>query len=462
MDNNQQIKPIGLSQLVLQVKDSLAANFNFPFWIIAEISEMNVNHTGHCYIELIEKENSTGRVLAKSRATIWSHVYRILKPYFETTTGQELKPGLKILVKVSVGFHEVFGFSLNITDIDPQYTIGDIEQRRLMIINKLKDDGVYQMNKDIELPIVPQRVAVISSETAAGYGDFIDQIKNNQFGIKFYVKLFQSVMQGDKTVGSIIDALNNIFDQMQNFDVVVILRGGGAKSDLFCFDNYDLACNIAQFPLPVITGIGHERDQTIIDLVANTSLKTPTAVAEFLIDTANSFFYNINDLQNRLKNSVTNLLNILYNKNNDLIYRLQMATRSGFDNEDNFIDSKKHKLVAVTKQFILIKNNQINSLGKELRYASKTRITNRDNDCNNLKKRLKSGVNNYFMRKNNILNSYNEKNRLIDPQNILNRGYSIVKHNNKVLTNTNNVKINDNITVVLAKGKFDARVTDVG
>jgi exodeoxyribonuclease VII large subunit len=268
-----------LSELNGMVRQVLTEAFPTKLWVVAEISELKTQRSGHCYLVLIEKDTFTDKVVAQARATIWSYIYRILKPYFETTTGQVLIEGLKVLVQVTVEFHELYGYSLNIQDIDPTYTLGDLARRKTDIINKLTREGVIDMNKGLDFPLVPQRIAVISSETAAGYQDFTNHLNTNQGGYVFYTKLFSALMQGPQTEVSVIRALERIYEYEDLFDVVVIIRGGGSQFDLSCFDNYNIAFHVAQFPLPVITGIGHEKDNSVVDLVAHTRLKTPTAVA---------------------------------------------------------------------------------------------------------------------------------------------------------------------------------------
>ena len=278
-----------LSDLQSEIREAIRSNFSRPRWVVAEISDLNENFSGHCYLDLVEKDEHSDNLLAKARATIWASAYRMLKPFFETTTGYELTAGIKIMVSATVEYHPVYGLSLNVKDIDPSYTLGDVERRRKEIISRLEKEGVLDMNRDTDLPLVPQKIAIISSKTAAGYEDFLEQLLNNGYGYKFYTKLFPAVMQGEKTESSIIQALEEIFEHESFFDLVVIIRGGGSKSDLASFDSYELAFHVSQFPLPVITGIGHEQDDTIVDLIAHTRLKTPTAVAEFLIDRLASF-----------------------------------------------------------------------------------------------------------------------------------------------------------------------------
>jgi len=292
---------ITLSELSERIQETIKLNFDTPVWIRAEISELRENPNGHCYLEFVEKDTNTDFLLAKSKATIWSSTYRMLKPYFENSTGQMLRAGLNVLVAVTVEFHGVYGFSLNVRDIDPTFTIGEMAARRLKIIRQLEEDGIADMNKQLDFPRRPQRIAIISSPTAAGYGDFIDQLRNEVSNFAFYTRLFPAVMQGEQAENSIISALEKIFNHSELFDVVVIIRGGGATTDLACFDSYELALNCAQFPLPIIAGIGHQRDVSILDMVAHTSVKTPTAAAELLIEymqqTENEVLNLIADIQ---------------------------------------------------------------------------------------------------------------------------------------------------------------------
>ena len=279
--------PIGLYQLNSLVKQELKNRFPDTFLVIAEIADVKENRSGHCYLELVEKREGDDAVIATARATIWAFTYRMLKPYFETTTGKSLQRGIKVLVSVEIVFHELYGYSLNIKNIDPTFTVGDLERKRKEIIDRLTQEGVIDMNRELELPMLPKTIAVISSPTAAGYGDFTDQLHRNVYGYAFHTKLFPAVMQGEKTTESVIAALERIYEYESLFDVVVIIRGGGSQTDLGSFDSYDLAANVAQFPIPVLAGIGHERDETIVDRVAYRSVKTPTAAAAFLIERFN-------------------------------------------------------------------------------------------------------------------------------------------------------------------------------
>ncbi|MDO5446215.1 MAG: exodeoxyribonuclease VII large subunit, partial [Prevotellaceae bacterium] len=276
------MKQYSLYELNRLVKDSITESMTEEYWVRAELSEC-YEKGGHCYLELVEKGKKSNTFIAKARAIIWADTWGLLKYSFEKTTGQHLARGMQVLMQVYPNFHESFGFSWIVTDIDPTFTLGDIAKKRQEIIQQLKDEGVFDLNKFLTLPLFCQRIAVISSESAAGFGDFSNQLLNNTHGFHFSVTLFPAIMQGEMVERSIIAALDKIYDCADSFDCVVIIRGGGASSDLTGFDTYPLAANVAQFPLPIITGIGHERDDTVLDLVSNTRVKTPTAAAEFLV-----------------------------------------------------------------------------------------------------------------------------------------------------------------------------------
>ena len=286
---------LSLLELNTRIRGALSRAFPETCWVRAEMSDVRVNtSSGHCYLEFVEKNAQTGQLVAKVRGSIWAKTFRMLKPYFEMETGQMFASGLKVLVKVSVEFHELYGLSLTVLDIDPAYTLGDMVRKRMEIIRQLQEEGVFTLNKELPFPLLPRRIAIITSPTAAGYEDFMNQLTRNKGGYPFYTKLFPALMQGERTEASVIAALDRIYQHQDLFDVVVIIRGGGATSDLNSFDSYLLAANCAQFPLPIITGIGHERDDTVVDLVAHTRMKTPTAVAEFLISRMDSV---VSDLQ---------------------------------------------------------------------------------------------------------------------------------------------------------------------
>lgn len=295
------MKQYSLSELCDCIDDALTTELNSTYWVRAEIASLSVR--GHCYMEVVEKANNHS-IAAKMRATCWQHTYNLLAPYFEAETGQALSVGMQVLLEVEVSFHAVYGMSLNIVGIDPRFTIGDLAKQRQATIQQLKNDGVMDMQRNLPLPSLLKRIAVISSNDAAGYGDFCHQLKNNNNDLHFHVQLFPALMQGEQSPASIIQSLQQIADDMNSWDLVVIVRGGGATTDLRNFDNYELASHCAQFPLPIIAGIGHTRDISIVDMVVHTSVKTPTAAAEWIVGRMVGQAERINELNERLKNAV--------------------------------------------------------------------------------------------------------------------------------------------------------------
>ena len=273
---------ITLRELQRRVKSALEGQFALPLWVSAEISEIKVNYSGHCYLELVEKGGDNGVPTAQARAVVWRSNYPRIAGYFEAETGQRLAAGIKILAKALVTYHELYGFSLQITDIDPSYTLGDMERQRQQTIAQLQQDGVWEMNREVPMPAVVQRVAIVSSANAAGYQDFCKELARSAY--RFELTLFDAFMQGEAAEESIIEALCNVAARPEKFDAVVLIRGGGSRSDLNCFNAYRLCAHVAQFPLPVVTGIGHDKDTSVADMVAHTALKTPTAVAGWLVE----------------------------------------------------------------------------------------------------------------------------------------------------------------------------------
>lgn len=286
------------------VREAIAAELPDEYWVEAELSECRESR-GHCYMELVEKDETSNTPVAKASAKCWKQTWAVVQPYFERTTGQPLRAGMKVLLKVYPQFHEAFGFSWIVTDIDPNYTLGDMAQRRQQIIAQLKAEGVFDLQRELVIPRFCQRIAVISAATAAGYGDFCRQLEENEYGLVFYPTLFPAVMQGEQVEQSVIAALNRINGHADNYDVVVIIRGGGSTSDMSGFDTLSLAENVANFPLPIITGIGHDRDECVLDMVSNTRVKTPTAAAAFLIAHLADTLQHLNDLQQRLSFMLT-------------------------------------------------------------------------------------------------------------------------------------------------------------
>ena len=299
---------IRLSDLQEQIKLALDTRLHRHYWVTAEINDITTKSAGHCYMELTDYDQEEHQLLAKAQAWIPASIFRMLRPYFETTTGVALTPGVLVLIRVSVQYHPLYGVSLQISDIDPVYTVGNMALERKKALERLRQEGILEMNAQLALPFPVQRLAVISSAQAAGFRDFTEQLNNNRFGYAFQVTLFSSLMQGAEAASGIVSALLEVAQRLYEFDVVVIMRGGGAASDLHCFDDYTLACHVAQFPLPVLTGIGHDQDEHLIDLVAHTAVKTPTALAEFLLDKMRGLDEEVADKGRRIQQLIAGRL----------------------------------------------------------------------------------------------------------------------------------------------------------
>lgn len=404
---------ISLLELNRQISEVVNAAFDSFIWVTAEISEIRTASNGHCYLELVEKSKKTSTIVARQRATIWNQRWWLMKETFEVTTGQTLKAGIKILVCVQVQMHEAYGMSLNIVDIDPSFTLGEMAMRRQEIINRLTEEGMIDMNKELEMPIIPRRIAVISAKNAAGFGDFCHQLENNEYDAKFYIHLFPAAMQGEKTESSIIEALNNIYNNVELFDVVVIIRGGGGVADLASFDSYDLAVNIANFPIPVIVGIGHERDNTILDIVAHTSVKTPTAAAALLIDLLGEQISHIEQLKEEMVEAIS--------------WR---------------IETNKNLL---TRYFSAIKTTQL-SLREQL------------NHINLLGEKIKINANLLVERQKQRHELLGKTIELTRPENILARGFSITRFEGHAVKDGTKIPDNATIETQTAKGIIVSKV----
>ncbi|MEN8251574.1 MAG: exodeoxyribonuclease VII large subunit [Bacteroidota bacterium] len=352
---------LSLIELNKLIQDTLKNHLDPSYWVVAEIGELKVNQKGHCYLELVQMEDE--KVIAKSRATIWSYTYRNLSTWFQGITGQELAEGLKILANIKISFHELYGYSLNIQDIDASFTVGEKERQKQEVINLLIKNGVLDMNKELDLPLVPQNVAIISSATAAGYGDFMQHLEENPYGYAINATLYNAIMQGVDAPNSIISALHKVYDEGLA-DLVVLVRGGGSQLDLEAFDNYELCDHLAQFPIPIITGIGHERDETIADLVAHTKLKTPTAVAEFILQGMITFESSIIDLARNISKSATIALQNGQIKLQKIISDINLNAQGIISNQTHQLQSISNQIKIRSKQHIDFHNNQIDYLEK--------------------------------------------------------------------------------------------------
>ena len=400
---------LSLLELNALVRRSLEQCLPDEYWIQAELSDVRPNTTGHCYLEFVQKDPRSNNLVAKARGMIWNNIYRLLKPYFEETTGQLFTSGIKVLVKVTVQFHELYGYSLTVLDIDPAYTLGDMARRRREILLQLEEEGVLTLNKELEIPVLPQRIAVISSATAAGYGDFCHQLQHNPGGFFFYTELFPALMQGNQVEESVLAALDRINARINEFDVVVIIRGGGATSDLSGFDTYLLAAACAQFPLPIITGIGHERDDTVLDSVAHTRVKTPTAAAELLIHRVGEVAEHLEELSMRIQQGAYMLLDLERRRLETLQTRIpNLVHRKLADARFSLLVAKKD-LSQVTKALVARQSHRLELLQQRIADAS--------------------------------------------PDKLLSRGYSITIKDGKAVTDVSSLKPGDHLITRLSKGE---------
>jgi exodeoxyribonuclease VII, large subunit len=430
-------KALTLYELNQMVHETITISMPDEYWVEAEISDIR-EVRGHCYMELIQKDEYGNTPLARASAKCWKNKWMYISPHFERITGHILRAGMKILVQVYADFHETYGFSWIITDIDPTFTMGDMARKRQDIIRRLQEAGVLELQKELSLPLFTQRIAVISSEQAAGYGDFCNQLAENDYGFQFKLSLFRSIMQGEQIESSIISALNEINRQIDHFDVVVIIRGGGSTSDLSGFDSLLLAENVANFPLPVITGIGHDRDESVLDLVSHIRVKTPTAVATLLIDHLIEVYNRISDVQEEL---------------------IQMVQRR--------IEIEKIRLNVISEKvpvlFSLVSNRQnawFDNFFLRIQNAITNRITQTEQHLNSLSKTLSPLYEHIRIRENHRLEILQQKIKAQDPMLILNRGYSITTLNGRVIRNAKNLKKGDTLCTQMAKGKVTSIVKE--
>lgn len=418
----KEIKPtdmqeaISLYQLNRQVAQVVTNSFDSPIWVIAEIAQISIPSNGHCYLELIEKHPQTGQTTARARAMIWSNRWWLIRETFEQGTGQHLQSGMKVMIAVQVTMHEAYGYSLVIQDIEPAYTVGEMQRKRMEIIQRLSDEGMLEVNRSLPMPTLVQRIAIISANTAAGYGDFCHQLAHNEYGLAFYTHIFPAAMQGDQTAASVIQALDRIYQHQEHFDVVVIIRGGGSVIDLNSFDDYDLALNIANFPLPVIVGIGHERDNTVLDIVAHTSVKTPTAAAAFLIERMAGLLDQLNQAQ-------AQILDLTRGR----IDREQLR----LDRMTNAIQGTHLRLGQQLNHLTLIRE-RINLLAKQRITIESQRLT-----------------------------LYQKTIDMAQPDNILRRGFSITRLNGKAVRDLSKLKVGDILETQTAQGNITAEVKSV-
>ena len=404
-----------LQQLNLLVRDAINSCLSGVYWLETEIAQINENR-GHCYLEFIQKEQGYNTPVARAQAKCWRNTWGSIKPYFEHTTGQTLKAGMKVLVLVHPDFHEAFGFSWIVDDIDPRFTLGDMARRRQEIIKILKEEGVFDLNRELPLPLFTQRIAVISSSTAAGYGDFSRQLSDNTYGFRFTTTLFEATMQGEGVENSIIAALNAINDDIESYDCVVIIRGGGATSDMSGFDSLALAENVANFPIPIITGIGHDRDECILDMVSHTRVKTPTAAAAFLIE--------------------------------------RLATVS------DRIDSAAERIASYVQQRMTAEKNRLTRASERIPILFSLVKTKQDSKLERLNQAMLHSIRLKLDKQGMALDMLSQRVSSLDPALLLKRGYSITTlADGHALRSPSQVKPGDVITTRLASGSVTSIIS---
>lgn len=452
---------ISLSELSNRIKTELYQSFPETYWIVAEISEANVNYSGHCYIELIDKEENGNKITSKARATIWAYLYRMIAPYFKDSTGLDLQEGIKILFKATVEYHPIYGLSLNILDIDPTYSLGDYERQKREVIERLINDGIFDLNKSLAIPRIPSKIAVISSAKAAGYQDFCKHIESKSDNFNITHNLYKATMQGDTAQDSIIAALDKIYNSKNNYDVVVIIRGGGSRSDLMCFDNYELATNVAQFPIPIITGIGHEKDESIVDLVANTKLKTPTAVADFICD----FFYNEYNYLMELASIVVRSVERRVFSEKNRIDRINSQFLSSSQKQIHNANNQLNKSIYYLKQKVSdkanISTNNLNTYTNTVKTIINKRLALESNGLVNSESKFIYKTKIFISDKRNLINMLSDKADSLNPSIQLQKGYSIVKLGNLTVKSVSQLRENDKIIITLADGKIESNIEKI-
>ncbi len=449
-----------LSELAYLIKSTIHSTLSEEYWITAEIAQINCHFSsGHCYLDLVEKQEDA--TIAKMRATIWASNFRQISSNFRTLTGQDIQTDMKILMLARVTYHEIHGLSLNIRDIDPRYTIGEMALKRKQIIERLTKEGIIDINRQLELLPVIQKIAVISSLTAAGYGDFLSMLDNNPYGYKFSYTLIHAYMQGEKAEESILSALRKCKRYKKHFDAAVIIRGGGSTVDLHYFDSYPIAKMIALSPIPVFTGIGHERDETVADRVANMRLITPTAVAEFLISRAKQFEDNIEALRHRLIIRTNTLIDREKHALKSLAeglsrYSKHYLTAISYSLRNNISLLYSHALTVLRSPAVSLKAYE-----GRLKGAGDMMIRNNYQKLKDFIKILHVHPGHTFKMQSKNLENYESAIKHLDPLNVLKRGYSTTYLNGKALKDITIVKKADIIDTRLYNGMITSTVESI-
>lgn len=428
-------KHLSLYELNSLVREAIETTLTQEYWVEAELSECRESH-GHCYMELIEKDSSSNTPIARASAKCWRSTWMMLRPYFERVTGRQLAKGMKVLLKVYPQFHEQYGFSWIVTDINPEFTLGDMARRRQEIIRQLKQEGVFDLQKELVIPMFAQRIAVISSATAAGYGDFCNQLSDNEYGFVFHTELFTAIMQGERVEESIIAALDRINERTDDFDVVVIIRGGGGTADFSGFDTLALAENVANFPLPIITGIGHERDECILDMVSNTRVKTPTAAAAMLIDNLARVYTFLQNAENTIAGCIGHALDYEKMRLDRLVRQIPLLFSMVRTREEARLDGALQSIRSASDAYMHGRKVSLATLERLFQNASMHVLDRHNSQLRQLELQL----------------------RTLDPKRMLRYGYSITRINGHAVRDAKDLKAGDEIVTTLDKGTIKSIV----
>ncbi len=448
---------VSLYELTCRIRNAISTQLPGSYWVRAEISEGRQNANGHFYCRFIEK-NAAGTDIASAAGIIWAGTYVTLRARFERETGQRFGAGIKVLVRVRINFHERYGLSLLVEDIDPSYTLGDMVRRRKEIIDKLTAEGVVNLNKQLVLPRLLLRIAVITSETAAGFGDFCNHLAHGGHMFNIKIKLFPAIMQGDKVEPSVINALNAVLVESKDWDAVVIIRGGGAVSDLNGFDTYLLAANVAQFPLPVITGIGHDRDETVLDLVANVRCKTPTAVADFLIERLSKELELLENCAATLKVCAQNKLNAQLQRMDSFVALIPLVFSRVIDKEKARYRILSERLPNAIQNVCRGECSRCERLVMRMEMNTKSMIANMQNRLLHVSERLQFVVPAVLSRQKQRLESCERGIRLAQPERVLKLGFSLTLKDGKAVTDASQLSSGDRIVTRLSNGEVTSRV----
>ena len=450
-------KPVTLSELQQVLGQTIRMNRHLQnVWVIAEMSDLRVAG-GHCYMELIEKD-ANGITVAKIRAMIWATNLNPLRRKFYTATGRDIATGMKVMVRGSVNHHNLYGLSFVISDIDPSYTIGDLERLRKEILLRLEKEGILNYNISLQMPPTPQRIAIISAPGAAGYGDFMNQLQLNPDGFKFYPFLFPAIMQGERTSVSVRNALDLVEATIDLWDCVVIIRGGGSTSDLNGFDDYELAKAVATFPLPVVVGIGHERDRNVLDEIACVRCKTPTAVAAYLIDALRIAYSDVlENVRKIAKYSRDRLQGENYRIAN-LSVALPAVVKTRLLTSEKELSTLSHSLEKNAANVINFHKEKLQKLSHSVAMSSTKSTSLQRERLSMLWVRYENALKNVLLQPTLKLDALEKMIGVLSPESTIRRGYSLTFFNGKVVRSIDQLRLGDEIVTKLPDGEIKSTV----